>query len=143
MAEEKEEKGFVIKDRRIFGEEGEKERKQEPERPAHNKEAKTQEEIRASRETREDSNAAHAADQLAAIDFPGFIMSLYTSAALHFGDMADPATGKKEKNLAAAGQMIDIIAMLKAKTKGNLDQNETQLIDSILYDLQMRFVKEK
>jgi hypothetical protein len=138
MAEEKEGKGFVIKDRRIFGEEEEKDRKQEPERPANDKGTIKQ----ASKEAHAGAETAGAADQLPAVDFPGFIISLYSSAALYFGDMADPATGKKEKNLAAAKQMIDIIAMLKSKTTGNLDQNETQLIDNILYDLQMRFVRE-
>jgi hypothetical protein len=61
---------------------------------------------------------------------------------LHFGDIPDPGTGHRpEPNLEAARQMIEIIGMLQEKTKGNLLEPEAQLIDDLLYELRMRYVK--
>jgi hypothetical protein len=55
------------------------------------------------------------------LTFSGFILSLATTAAVHFGDIADPNTGERaEPNLVAAAQMIELIAMLQERTKGNL-----------------------
>ena len=76
------------------------------------------------------------------ISFTQFILSLGTTAAVHFGDLADPMTGEQgEPNLIAASQMIDLLALLQAKTQGNLDPAETKLLDDLLYDLRMRFVQ--
>jgi hypothetical protein len=81
----------------------------------------------------------HEADE---ISFGAFLISLATSAAVHFGDIADPGTGQKHPtNLAAAGQMIDILGMLQEKTHGNLDQDEAKLLDDLLYELRLRFVE--
>jgi hypothetical protein len=76
------------------------------------------------------------------ITFAGFVVSLATTAAVHFGDIADPSTGQRaEPNLPAAGQMIELIALLQEKTKGNLSEPEARLIDDLLYELRMRFVQ--
>jgi hypothetical protein len=76
------------------------------------------------------------------ITFTGFVLSLATTAAVHFGDIADPSTGTRgEPNLPAAAQMIEIIAMLQEKTRGNLIEPEERLIDDLLYELRMRFVQ--
>ena len=76
------------------------------------------------------------------ITFTGFVLSLATTAAVHFGDIADPHTGEEaEPNLQAAAQMIEIIAMLQEKTKGNLIEPEERLIDDLLYELRLRFVQ--
>ncbi len=78
------------------------------------------------------------------ITFTGFVLSLATTAAVHFGDIADPTTGQRaEPNLHAAQQMIDIIAMLQEKTRGNLIEPEEQLVDDLLYELRMRFVQAR
>jgi hypothetical protein len=61
----------------------------------------------------------------------------------HFGDFPDPVTKKAEKNLTAAKQTIDMLNMIKIKTVGNLDNNEKSLLEGILYELMMRYVKEK
>jgi hypothetical protein len=76
------------------------------------------------------------------ITFPGFILSLATTAAVHFGDLADPQTGQPaEPDLVAARQMIDLIALLQEKTKGNLTADEAKLVEDLLYELRMRFVQ--
>jgi hypothetical protein len=81
-------------------------------------------------------------EQGAVITFTGFVLSLATTAAVHFGDIVDPQSGKPgEPNLSAAKQMIDIIAMLQERTHGNLSDPEARLVDDLLYELRMRFVQ--
>jgi hypothetical protein len=76
------------------------------------------------------------------LTFSGFILSLATTAAVHFGDIMDPNTGEPgESNLAAAAQMIELIAMLQERTKGNLIEPEERLLDDLLYELRLRFVQ--
>jgi len=76
------------------------------------------------------------------ITFSGFILSLAHTAAVHFGDIADPTTGERaEPNLTAAGQMIEVIALLHEKTKGNLIEPEERLLDDLLYELRLRYVQ--
>ena len=76
------------------------------------------------------------------INFSGFILSLATTAAVHFGDIADPNTGNRaEPNLPAAAQMIELIALLQEKTKGNLIEPEERLVDDLLYELRVRYVQ--
>ncbi|PKN06203.1 MAG: DUF1844 domain-containing protein [Deltaproteobacteria bacterium HGW-Deltaproteobacteria-7] len=77
------------------------------------------------------------------VNFTNFVISLSTSALFQFGDFPEYEGGKAEKNLPAAKQTIDILDMLNEKTKGNLDQNEASLIQGVLYELKMRYVKEK
>jgi hypothetical protein len=75
------------------------------------------------------------------IDFATFILSLSSSAIYHMGGFQDPHSGKTSMNLDLAKQSIDIIAMLEAKTKGNLEPDEQKLITHALYDLRMRYVE--
>ena len=74
------------------------------------------------------------------IDFSTFIMSLTSSAVYHLGDMPDPSTGKKEVNLPAVQQTIDMLVMLREKTKGNLKEDEEKLIEQLIYELQVKYV---
>ena len=76
-----------------------------------------------------------------AITFTAFVMSLATTAAVHFGDIADPVSGEPQTNLPAAAQMIDILAMLQEKTSGNLSADESELVSKLLYELRMRFIE--
>ena len=74
------------------------------------------------------------------IDFSAFIMSLTSSAFYHLGDMPDPSTGKTETNLPAVQQTIDMLIMLREKTKGNLKEDEIKLIEQLIYELQVKYV---
>ena len=76
------------------------------------------------------------------INFTNFILSMSTTVMYHFGDFPDPVTNKSLKNLQAAKHTIDTIGMLKSKTEGNLDDNEKNLLEGILFELRMRYVKE-
>jgi len=75
------------------------------------------------------------------IDFSTFVLSLSTSAFYHLGLVPDPETGKPaEPNLALARQTIDTLEVLQVKTRGNLDAQEAHLLESLLYELRLRFV---
>ena len=78
------------------------------------------------------------------VSFEALIVSLATTAAVHFGDVADPASGEKSKpNLDAAGHAIEMLALLQEKTSGNLTDKEEQFLQQILYELRMRYVEAK
>jgi hypothetical protein len=76
------------------------------------------------------------------VTFVGFVLSLAHTAAFHFGDVADPISGQSgQVNLAAAHQIIEILTLLQEKTRGNLTAEERQLLEQIVYELQMRYVE--
>ena len=74
------------------------------------------------------------------VDFSTFIMSLTSSAFYHLGDMPAPSTGKKEVNLPAVQQTIDMLIMLREKTNGNLKEDEKKLLEQLVYELQVKYV---
>lgn len=80
-------------------------------------------------------------EALPEINFSAFVISLSTQALMNLGEIADPLTGKVEPDVAVAKQMIDIIGMLKDKTKGNLNASEDRLVEDILFDLRMKYVE--
>ena len=75
------------------------------------------------------------------VTFPAFIMSLNTSALYHLGEIADPVTGKRIVDLDLAKHAIDTLALMQNKTKGNLTEDEAELLKNMLYDIKIRFVK--
>lgn len=76
------------------------------------------------------------------ITFTSLVLSLATTAAVHFGDVGDPATGERgEVNLEGATQMIDLLAVLQEKTKGNLTPQEATILERVLFELRMRFAE--
>ena len=127
MAEE--EKGFVIKDRRSFDDRGdlkdqaskEQAPKEEPRQEAAKEEAEGM--------------------PLPEVNFNSLIFSLSSSALINLGEIVDPHTGQKHKDLPLAKHTIDTLAMLKDKTKGNLNPEEQRFLDTILADLRWRYVK--
>ena len=134
MEEKKKDPGFVVKDKRFFGE------SDEP-RPQNDQQSTTaQKKDEAPEKPKE---APKQETDYPPVNFTNFVLSLSTSALFHFGDFPDPDGGKTEKNLPAVKQTIEILDMLNEKTKGNLDENESKLIQGVLYELKMRFVKEK
>jgi hypothetical protein len=79
-----------------------------------------------------------------ALSFISFVLSLASTAAIHFGDLPDPISGERaEVNLEGAAQMIEILALLDLKTRGNLTAEERQVLEQVLYELRLRFVEAK
>lgn len=126
---EEEEKGFVLKDRRSFDEKGDL---KEKEKEQGNEQAEKKE---------EDKKTEPRTGPLPEVNFNSLMFSLSSSALLHFGEIADPHTGEKKKDLALAKHTIDTIAMLQEKTRGNLSEEEGKFLESMLTDLRWRFVK--
>ena len=68
-------------------------------------------------------------------------MMLGSEAVVALGDAPDPATGKRERVLPHAAELIDLLLLLRAKTEGNRTSEETQILEELLYDLQLRYVR--
>ena len=76
------------------------------------------------------------------ITFASLIFSLSSTAFMQLGALPDPNTGKTEKNPPMAKQTIDLLGVLREKTRNNLDQEEENLFEHLLYDLRMAYIKE-
>lgn len=144
---EEEKKDFVVRDRRAFSDENQDEQDKKD----------TAEENSADRsqdkDTPDDEDAKSQAFKAAAsegqagaslpeINFATFIFSLHSSVLMQLGLVSDPGTGQQTKNLPAAKQTIDILGLLEEKTRGNLAEEEENMLKSILYDLRMIYVRE-
>ena len=143
-----EEKGFKVKDRRIFTDDDKQaEAKDEgtQTQPATDEgaQASTEKTRESQAEASSKTDASAEQPQLPEINFPTFVVSLNASALLHLGAIEDPTTGQKTRNLPMAKQTIDILSMLEEKTAGNLNNEEKNLLKNILYDLRLMYVKEK
>lgn len=123
-----EEKDFIIKDRRAFDEKGER------------RAEKTEEAPRPSKEPQQRTEAGQP-PPLPEADFNSLIFSLSSTVLLHLGEIPDPQSNRKRKDLPLAKHTIDTIAMLREKTQGNLDAEEQRFIDTVLTDLRWRFVR--
>jgi hypothetical protein len=134
-----EDKGFTVKDKRFSQQsDEEKDRLREA--------SKQQETARETYETEANKSQSTAGPKaegpLPEISFASFIMSLGTSVFFHLGDLPHPETGVADKNLPMAKQTIDLLGILREKTRHNLTPEEENIFDHLLYDLRMRYVKE-
>jgi hypothetical protein len=68
-------------------------------------------------------------------------MMLGSEAVVALGDAPDPATGQRERMLPHAAEVIDLLLLLRAKTEGNRTVEESQILEELLYDLQLRYVR--
>jgi len=74
-------------------------------------------------------------------DFSTFILSLGSSALIHLGDVEPPGETAKRRDLPMAKHTIDLLSLLRDKTQSNLTPEEDKLLDSLLYDLRLRYVE--
>ena len=81
-------------------------------------------------------------EQMNEMLFMQVIMMFQGAAMQQMGKLANPASGKVEQDLDQAKMSIDILGMLKEKTKGNVNENEEKFLDHILYELRMNYVDE-
>jgi hypothetical protein len=75
------------------------------------------------------------------VDMNTFVMSLSSSVLVHLGEVPDPTSGETSQNLEMARHTIDILGMLEQKTKGNLTEDEANLLKNVLFELRMKFVQ--
>ena len=127
---EQEEKGFVFKDRRkMFSEE---EKKSESLKEPPQKE---------SPQEGTDQTETQSRPPLPEVNFATFVVSLSTEVLFHLGEIPHPMSGEKQKDLELAKHAIDTLAMLQEKTQGNLSEEEQKLLEGMLYDLRMAFIR--
>jgi len=77
------------------------------------------------------------------VDFSGFLMSLASSALIQMGQIPEPHSNERMLDLAGAKQTVDIIGMLEEKTRGNLNEQEAKMMEDVLADLRMLYVRLK
>ena len=87
------------------------------------------------------SNDGTESSEWPPVTFSSFILSLATQTLMHLGELPPPPGVKLEVNLDAARQSIDLLMIMKEKTKGNLDTQEADLLEGVLHDAQMSFVR--
>lgn len=75
------------------------------------------------------------------VDFTSFLLSLSSSVLVNLGEVPDPTTGSTEVHLEVARQTIDLLALIEEKTKGNLTPEEQRLVEHVLPDLKLRYLK--
>jgi len=125
-----ERRGFQVKDRRRFSETGDA-RPGAPEEPTSP----------AAPESPAQAAPVDAPPADEPVTFSTFVLGLSTQALLHLGEIANPVTRAVERDLAAAKQVIDILGIIQKKTQNNLEPGERSLLESVLYDLRMRYVE--
>ena len=77
-----------------------------------------------------------------AVTFNAFVVSLATTAAVHFGDVNDPSSGERPSvNIEATGHAIEMLVLLEQKTRGNLTEDEKLFLDQVLYELGVRYTE--
>lgn len=148
MSEKEENEGFRVVDKRRFSSDG-----------AVSSGASSSEEVSSSaasnksvaKETSSSDTASAAKDSAGKdtagyadqeINFPAFLMGIYTQTLIYMGDIPHPETNQHMVNLEAAKQNIDILSIIEEKTKGNLTAEEEHLFKEILTTLRLQFVKK-
>jgi hypothetical protein len=77
---------------------------------------------------------------LGPVDFSTHVLSLASTALIALGKMPSPDGGAMPLDLETAKHLIDVLGMLEQRTKGNLDEAETKLLSSLIYDLRVAYV---
>ena len=136
------ERGFKVADRRRFSETGEARDTSESagESAAQEEAASPPPAAPPEQHAPASQPGAHEAHP-AEIDFSTFVIGLSAQALAHLGEIPDPMHQAVRVDLEAARQVIDILGLLRDKTKGNLDHAEGPLLEGILYDLRMKYVE--
>ena len=135
---EENEKGFVIKDKRALNKKGNKKGDETGKPKTNHPGGETQK-----KEAKQAPSQESSQIPLPEINFPSLIFSLSSTALFHLGELPDPQTNEKKKDIPLAKHAIDTIAMLKEKTAGNLTGDEEKFVENVLTDLRLRYVKEK
>lgn len=138
--EEKEDKGFVVKDRRKISLDDSGADSTPPETAQAGSGAESGERSRA--EGPQVEGPGSAQPPLPEVTFATFVFSMCSSALVHLGEVPEPETQRTIVDLNVAKQIIDTLGMLEEKTKGNLEADEERLLKSMLYDLRVRFVQK-
>jgi hypothetical protein len=149
--EEEQEVSFKVADRRKFNPDGslregvvldeEPPRKEAPPSVAEQKPASSPAAVS---DVESETSLPDEDDEIPGADDPAsfvnFLSTLATNAAAALGAVPHPATGKRTLDLDTGKYWLDVLGMIKEKTKGNLHQQESRILDSLLGDLRMQYV---
>ena len=129
-----EEEGFKVTDRRrrLDDEDAPTSSPPVPEPPQPSSAARVSADTYATAPAREAATAER--------DLTGLFVMLASSAAMALGEVADPLTGQVHKDLAQAAELVDLLVLLREKTEGRRSPEETQVLEELIYDLQLRYV---
>jgi hypothetical protein len=149
MEDQEDKRGFKVQDRRRFSSEGEaKESGDAPSASSEPLDIKSRPAASASEtaskpqaDTSHHSASHHSSEPPPELTFAAFLWSLSEQALAALGEVPDPSSGQVSRDLLLAQQMIDIISMLRDKTRGNLDAQEQAMLKEILSGLQMKYVE--
>jgi Domain of unknown function (DUF1844) len=75
------------------------------------------------------------------LEFSSIVLLLYLPALIQLGLVEDPATGKVRENLGLAKRNIDLLDLLKDRTKGNLEPEEEKFLEGVVDQLKMAYLK--
>lgn len=126
---------FMVNDKRLFNKDG-----QVNDSKNDSKETLADEQPRTQTFPEPDPHDSSGSGQAPA-NFASLLVGLATSAFIHLGETSDEEGQKSEPDLVAAQQAIDFLAVLQAKTKGNLEPEEESLLSTLLYDLRLKYVQ--
>uniref|UniRef100_UPI00404970A8 DUF1844 domain-containing protein n=1 Tax=Candidatus Saccharicenans sp. TaxID=2819258 RepID=UPI00404970A8 len=76
------------------------------------------------------------------LDFSSIVFPIYTQALIKLGLLEDPRTNQLETNLEYAKRLIDILDLLRDRTKGNLEKEEENFLEAILSQLKLNYLKK-
>jgi hypothetical protein len=76
------------------------------------------------------------------LEFSSLVMLLYFPALVQLGLVEDPTTGDRRESLDLAKRNIDLLDLLKDRTKGNLEPEEQQFLDGVLDQLKLAYLKK-
>ncbi|MDR1920875.1 MAG: DUF1844 domain-containing protein [Candidatus Adiutrix sp.] len=128
---------FTVNDKRLFSKEGEiREEAEASAKPTAAGETKPG-------GARGAGGAGVSSAGLPPASFAGLLIGLATSALMHLGENPEPGAPPTPPNLPAAQHTIDLLAILQDKTRGNLQAEEASLLETLLYDLRLKFVQAR
>lgn len=92
-------------------------------------------------ETRGETFVMREPDEAGPLEFSTFLLGLASSALIHLGAQPNPETGSVQQDLVSARQTLDVLGMLREKTRGNLTAEEERMFEALLADLRIRYVE--
>ena len=142
MNEEKEEKGFVFKDRRKISLEDSEPRAETGVEEAMSPKPEQEISGKSGKPSQQEEGPRPSGGPMPEVSFSTFVFSLSSSALVHLGEIPEPSTQQMHQDLMLAKQIIDTLGMLEEKTRSNLDPDEERFFKTVLYDLRLRYVQK-
>lgn len=93
-------------------------------------------------QSQKEQKSEQAREPLPPLDFSSLFLPFYTQALIRLGQFADPITQKEDENLELAKRLIDLLDLLKDRTKGNLKPEEDKLLENSTHQLKLLYMEK-